>query len=363
VFLGDNHYLYQLRAACLAQPALNAHQLVAIDHSLDLAAAASNVDEFIQQSKQLFELARATCLDRAANLHRAALALDDPWLGAAAAAQNEAILAAGTHAELIAPVAHPGFAQSAEFHSLVRQLYALPNEANLLRPRILALDPDFDSAPARHRWRVPWLGAGPAPPPGPLFEQTKPILVGPTFATPYLERQSLWHEPLLAELAQRADSLIRSSSTPISNEASSTFLCFDFQISACWNQLLLDTLLAPFTAALENTFEPNPGNLHQTILRTHQLTGFPPHAILTLPRIQFFFAHNLDAPPLEGSGAFDGEGGFPFLRALRAYGRPPDWDRLLPALDLNLQPVTLYYRDRPFPIREFVIPSLQGASL
>lgn len=175
--------LAAMAEACGTGVLAHANQLAALERERALAAG-RDLGEYLAASGDLFELARAASLDRAANQARVAAAVRDPWGARAAAAEHAAALAATGHGDWAACLG----AGSAEADGLrrrgaggraafVRVLLGLLSVRATADPEVradqrmhaasaLALlreaDPAFDGSrlAARYRLRVPWTGAG-----------------------------------------------------------------------------------------------------------------------------------------------------------------------------------------------------------
>ena len=80
------------QTACEGQPALHAHQLLALQRERALCAAAGDIDDYLQRSDGAFELCRAMWLDRVAGRLQAARCVDDVWAARAALVEYRAAL-------------------------------------------------------------------------------------------------------------------------------------------------------------------------------------------------------------------------------------------------------------------------------
>lgn len=80
--------------ACEGQPALHAHQLLALQREQALCAASVDIDDYLQRSDGGFELCRAAWLDRVTGRLQAARTGDDIWAARAALAGYRGALAA-----------------------------------------------------------------------------------------------------------------------------------------------------------------------------------------------------------------------------------------------------------------------------
>jgi hypothetical protein len=354
VWLGSNHFLYAQREAFRREPRFHAHQLAAVEQLIAQAPDFADERQFIARTDRYFLLAKAACQDRAANQLLAAQSVDDPWLASAAAAEGVRLSRAKDHADLHQPSTHAGPGQSARFASLVRQLFTQPAEAPLHAAALLELDPSLIHFPPRFRWRFPWpvpavrewLGwpAAEMAPAPPAFPWPKPLTTNPpppSIFDLYCARP--WPEPLLRREAETAQTILAAAETPTALEALSVALQQHFQITACWNQLFLDTLLAP-VAAMEN--------LEEIMQFAWRLSGCAPQAVWDLPRTKFFREHNLSLHVPEDFGALDGEAGFPLYRCPL-----PGWRERSIASSLPHKPHLLFFRDQPFDSTQFVIPS------
>jgi hypothetical protein len=395
VVLEDNHYLFRLRAACVLQPEWNTHQLAALDHLYELAHRAATIEEFLLESKDLLELARAASLDRAANLLASALRTDQPWLAAAAASEYRQFFAAGTHAEMYAATqagqrSAAGLRECAVLwsSSVERLLHGLLilHTASNVPPELefdiqncfeVLLDLDANFRPGiwlsqpRYRWRIPWSTAvveewlepyWPKKLPssrevpvadisGPKAEwlsqlhhcnakwpSVEPLPLEPMPGGADFPRH--WPDANLARHADATQAAIAQAATAIAREGISVERSLDFQMEAVWNQLLLASLLAPLRAAVFHELAPDgesEAGLTRAIQTTHALTGFGPRSLLGLPRVKDFLEHNFKSRlqmGLEGFGAMHGEAGFDLIQhalALNPQGGKVDFEKLLPA--------------------------------
>ena len=354
MILEADHYLYRLRTSCLLQPALNWHQLVALDHTM---AQADWGGDFL-------ELMRAGSLDRAANLVAAAVEHDDPWLAAAARVEYLAALQGGDATALmesvISGVAESALlrAQSTLVMSSIERLFLcllrshispLWWEVNWVDAReaygeLSRLDPAF----CREGWagveryvkRLPWGVAVPlrwlevlwrermeplypldqsldvekgrkrwlsglrryegAWPEVALLEMGEVL----TFADTVLERQAVWPDEALANFAVDAKARIQAAATPIAREAIAGERSLAYGVLASRNTLWLTALLAPLS-------EAGAAGLSQELCR------YEPGELLALPRVKDFLERNI-APqvrvPREDLGTMQGEGGYDLLR-------------------------------------------------
>ena len=308
--LEDNHYIFRLREACLAQPEWNRHQLLALDHEIALANDAATIEQYLKASGDLLELARAGALDRAANLSRIATTYDDPWLAAAAGIEYLHAFEGKDHLEMHTAILRGKNAGSSLrekssvvgtsidrlFQCLLRfHTSHLERDSNWLAVQscfasLRSIDPafcvrDWIDQP-RYRLRLPWTSNTPhdwldglwsgdesyAPclpsdrssefglahsrwvsrlrSGAAVWHLAKPLelIQAPCVADIYLERQAIWVDPLLARHAKVTKLAMQSATTTISREAIAEDRSLSFQIEATWNSLLLSTLLAPFRA-------------------------------------------------------------------------------------------------------------------
>ncbi len=308
--LEDNHYIFRLRAACLAQPEWNRHQLRALDHEIALANDAATIEQYLKASGDLLQLARAGSLDRGANLVRIATTYDDPWLAAAASIEYLYAFEGKDHLEMHAAILRGKNAasslreKSAVVGTSIDRLFQcllrfhtshLERDSNWLAVQscfasLRSIDPSFCVRDwidqPRYRLRLPWtsntphdwldgLWSGyesclPCLPSDRSSEfglahsrwvsrlksgtgvsyTAKPLelIQSPGFADIYLERQAIWVDPVLARHAELTKLAMQSATTAIAREAIAEDRSLNFQIEATWNSLLLSTLFAPFRA-------------------------------------------------------------------------------------------------------------------
>ncbi len=362
--LEDNHYLFRLRAACIAQPEWNSHQLAALDHLVAIAARSQSTEEFLVETADLLELARATSLDRAWNLREAALRMDDPWLAAAAGLEYRHLFEARTYPELYAGQAasQPLREQSVRVASSADRLlicllrwHTLPCHGEEIRQEIQTSFDTLVSTDAafradswlqqpRYRWRVPWSTQcvhqwlqplwpdRPADPPEipeptilPLreewliglehFEGVWPMVEPLERPDTGIFNTSQWHDPVLLRHRLQTERALASATTSISLEAISVERSLGFGIEATWNHLLTTSLLAPFTAAAFFAVSGEQPST-QAIETSYALTGCGPRALLGLPLVREFVSKNLQ-PLLTIQGAMHGEAGFELLKLCR----------------------------------------------
>ena len=372
MLLEPDHYLFQLRQACLEQPALNRHQLAALSHIRAIETQSTSLDGFLSASTNLLCLARAESLDRAFNLHQVALSLDDPWLATATAIEFRYALHGHSHQAfhaslLSAKQASAPFHQlSAEirtsmerlFLGLLRQATWAPlDEANhsqikqsfetLLRADS-AFRPQTWSTQPRYSLRLPWASNLPStwlqplwpvslPPQSPFpvpsidthsrewlakllpykgdWPTPPPLPLAPvqTMADQILAHQLLWPDPVLAQHARQTCDLLAAASSPIAREAIAEDRALQFEITALANRLQLSAWLAPLTAP--------PPHREASIATVRALSGLEPAEILALPRIQNFLSNNLNRwlhSSEEFQGSMQGDAGLELLQQARA---------------------------------------------
>lgn len=354
MWLGSNHFLYAQREAFRREPLLQAHQSAAVEQLITHALACRDEEQFLAQTNRYFLLAKAACQDRAANQLLAAQSVDDPWLADAAAAELQRLSQVASYDDLYTVAAQDAFAKSARFASLTRQLFSLPAETKPIAAELLSLDPALPTFPPRFRWRFPWpiaivrqwLGwpVAPLAPPPPAFPWPVPSRTEPPPASIFdLYCARPWPDPLLLQQAQAARQLFAAAHAATAREALSHALHLHFSITACWNQLFLDTLLAP-VAAMES--------VEEIMHFSWRLSGCAPQAVWELPRTKFYREHNLPLQLPEDFGALDGEAGFPLYRCPL-----PGWRERSIVSSLPHKPHLLFFRDQPFDSTQFVIPS------
>ena len=178
--LGQDHYIYRLRAACIQQPQYNRHQLAALDRELAIIRVSATPEEHLEACGQMIGLARAAALDRAANALDIARRYGDPWSAAASAIEYQFALRGADHAGLYTAISE-GAAQAAPlrerasavhtcFHRLFTNLLHIHTSNFELGPAFAEIDHCFqllrNSDPAfvprtwihqrRYRLRLPW---------------------------------------------------------------------------------------------------------------------------------------------------------------------------------------------------------------
>lgn len=370
--LGEDHYIYRLRAACIQQPEWNRHQLAALDHELTLVRAAPTPEAHLEASGHMIGLARATALDRAANAFLIARQSDDPWTAAAAAIEFEHAQRGSTHVELYTNIqyghqlAAPLRARAAQVKNSFYRLFinllhvhtsnfeledaysAIGTAFGLLRasdPAFLRTDwyeePRYNSrlpwtSGAMHEWLEPYWDEYPSTAPAiPSIHLPEPGAWGTvhwpdaeplesprttTVSDLYIERQSEWPDEFLAAHWHETRDALLAARSPIAQEAVATERDELFSIESTRHQLYLSALLAPLRAIANNGWERTDESregLEKAVDTTRALTGMTPVQILASPRIRHFLAHNLE-PRLEqgteGFGALAGEAGFDLLR-------------------------------------------------
>lgn len=400
--LEDNHYIFRLRESCLAQPEWNRHQLLALDNEISLAGEATTVERYLKSSGDLLELTRAGSLDRASNLVRIAGTYDDPWLAAAARLEYVHACEGNDHAAMHAAILRGQDAASSLrlesceigtsidrlFQSLLR-FHTSPlerdlswNMASTAFRFLRSHDPAFCVRTwieqPRYRLRLPWTSKTPhewleglwfdeSPSyPHPLadFELAQSrwisrlrgggglrrpvarleLVETPCMAEAYIERQSIWPDPVLARHARQTRLAMQSAATTIAREAIAEDRNLNFQIEATWNSLLLSTLLAPFRAI---AMRERNGN--ETV---HSLTGCRPRAIAKIPIVKRHLERNFWprlAKDEELIGAMLGEAGADLLQHALTWQReagPVDFEPFLPEEEDSSQPLPVQYWGR-----------------
>lgn len=368
--LGQDHYLYRLRAACVLQPELNRHQLAALDREMALIASCQTPEEHLEKSGHLLGIFRAAELDRAANLLDVALRHDDPWAAAAARLQYHHAGQGASHAEFYAHLQR-GHERAARLSAISAgvQTSFLRLFLNLLYVHssnyetgpayaaaaaafqyLRANDPHWTPASwrdqprcaSRFPWSSPridgWLEpywSQPAPPAPALPEGHRVELalgewgavswpvaaplespIDTAMADCYLVRQAEWPDAFLERHWRATRDALLAAGTPIAQHAILAERQALFSAESARHVLDLTVLLTPLRAAAnhgwENTTASREG-LAKAIDTARAITGMEPAAILALPRVQDFLERNLH-PFLkrgpEGFGALDGEAGF-----------------------------------------------------
>ena len=206
-----------------------------------------------------------------------------------------------------------------------------------------------------HQWlqpywpeRQPDLPKIPEPPILPLreewlkglehFEGVWPMVEPLERPDPGVATTSEWHDPVLARFRLETERILSSTTTSNSLEALSVERSLRFGIEATWNQLLVSSLLAPFTAAAFFAVSGEPATT-LAIESAHALTGCGPHALLSLPLVREFLSNNLQ-PRLRSPGAMHGEAGFELLKFCRQIQWPEDKMDLVSILQAEEPPYT-----------------------
>lgn len=372
--LGQDHYLHRLRAACLAQPHRNRHQLAALDRELALSRATSTVEAYLEASGHLIGVARADALDRAANALDIALRYDDPWSAAAARLEYAHAQEGTDHAGLYAAI-HRGHKEAAALRARFNALNAAferlflnllhantshyelglvyPEIANSMRT-LQSIDPAFQpntwieqpryrrrlpwSSPIVHQWLDPYwdrYAHTPALPAetevaiepgdwGTLEWPAASLLDAPTntaLADIYLARQSAWPDEFLAAHWAETRRVCLEARTPIAQYAVANEREAAFAVESTWNLLHLTALLAPLRAIANHGWErtaESQASIPRAFAAIEALTGLTPAEILAHPRVRHFLEHNLH-PLGDGFGALAGEGGFELVRHAAAW--------------------------------------------
>lgn len=370
--LGQDHYIYRLRAACIRQPQWNRHQLAALDRELSLSLAANTIDEYMAASGDLIGLARATALDRAANAHAIALRNDNPWSAAAAALEYQSALRGNSHAELYAGIGE-GHLRAVELRAISLEVFAtfsrllhnliylhtsnyeiepIPSVIRSSVFTLCRLDPAFSPGTwhtqSRYRRRLPWPADPihewlrpywPEHPPAPAlpsnigvapvavqwgtvsWPDVEPLEAPPpvSLAQSYEERQSLWPDPFLAAHWRETHCRLAAACSPIARYAVAGEREALWSVDSTRHTLEWAVLLAPLRATANHGWQADATSLSAVskadqVLRT--LTGRTRAELLQSNEIQAFLANNL-LPQLANPselGAFDGEAGFDLLR-------------------------------------------------
>jgi hypothetical protein len=375
--LGQDHYIYRLRAACILQPELNRYQLAALDRELALVRAAATPEEHLSASGYMIGLARGAALDRAANALDIARRYDDPWAAAAAGIEFVHAQQGSDHVELLTSIqagherAGALRTQSIEIHAAFLRLFLnllhVHTSNYQLDAAYLEIEASFqilrNSDPAfvphtwldlpRYRRRLPWQadllhewlapywddaasppylpadpGAFPPPlRPGGEWPDAEPLDARPdtSLADAFLERQQVWPDEALAAHWQETRDAMLAARSPIAQYAVASDREALFSIESTRHMLWLNGMLAPLRAIANQGWEESEDSragVEKAEATIHALTGYTPAEIFNLPRIWHFVVNNLE-PRLnegtEGFGAMAGEGGFDLVRHARIW--------------------------------------------
>lgn len=349
----DQHYLFRLRAACLAQPDLNFHQLAAIGHLLAVSQRVETTEAWVAATDQFAVLFEAMQRDRWANLKAAAEGCDNPWLAAAAAARYRGEMAepwealgreipAAMHRLFVGLLGlHTGMREGDGVLEELRQAFVLLVEhdpmfrpgrwpqAERYRQRMpwatarveqwlepwwprempeVSL-PEADIEPARRQWLV-GLEAWDGP-----FPTVEPLTLMPVdFAV--FDRQSIWPDDALEAHRQGTRHLLEGAASELARESIATARSLEFDAVATRNVLWVESLAAPLWVAL---LAPA---WHARAMETMMaLTGVSPAELTEHPRVVALLERNVLpwlAGDLAGLSAGQGEAGFQLLMAMRA---------------------------------------------
>ena len=309
--LGEHHYIHRLRAGCLLQPELNRHQLVALDREMVLAGRAASAEEYLAESRDLLELARASILDRAANDYVVARRYDDPWGAAAAGAEYLGAFEGEDHAGLMAkhwavksetePMRAHGENMMTAFGRLFENLLLAKTacvetaaawaEATVYWHELRAGDPLFAEATwlaqPRYRSRLPWTSAAPGEwianfwqlesgvpgvipeDPGPAMAAAEatwrkgmgsydvtwpeavpwPVTIAMPMVAEYARRQQEWPDGLVARHWEETGRILRGAGTVIALCALAQEREARWKVDSTWNGLCMAAVLAPLRAA------------------------------------------------------------------------------------------------------------------
>lgn len=370
--LGQDHYIYRLRAACIQQPEYNRYQLGALDRELAFVRAAATPEEHLAASGYMIGLARGAALDRAANALDIARRYDDPWAAAAAGIEFVHAQQGADHVALLTSI-QIGHERAAALRTQTLEIYAAFTRLFLcllhvhtsnyqLDPAYAEIEASFEilrnSDPAfvpytwldqpRYRRRLPWHqdllhewlapywddaasppgipadpGDFPAPvSPGGEWPDAEPLDAPPdtSLADVFLERQQVWPDEALAAHWQETREAMLVACSPIAQYAVASDREALFSIESTRNMLSLNGLLAPLRAIANHGWEQSEESLagvEKAAATTLALTGYTPEQIFSLPRVWHFIVNNLEprlSEGTEGFGAMAGEGGFDFVR-------------------------------------------------
>lgn len=375
--LGQDHYIYRLRAACIRQPQWNRHQLAALDRELSLSLSAASLEDYLRASGNLIGLARATALDRAANAHAIALRTGDPWAAAAAVIEYQCAQRGDTHAGLYANITE-GHAPAVElraisaevfttfsrllhnlilFHTSNYEIEPIPSAIRNAVAVLSHLDPAFTQetwlSQPRYSRRLPWqagklqewlqpfwpsqsvatalpaiAGLSPAVVQwgAVSWPEVEPLDVPPpvSLAGAYIDRQALWPHPLLADHWRETQRQLAEACSPIARYAVAGQREALWNIESARHTLEWAILLAPLRAIANHGWqreESSRAAIDKALATLHAFTGHTLATLLSSPQIQSFLDNNLFphlANPTE-LGAMDGEAGFDLLRHARLW--------------------------------------------
>jgi hypothetical protein len=168
--------LSAMRTACEHDPVAHAHQRIALDREIGLAAEAADLESYLGASGSLFEVVRAERLDRACNHLRVGIAVGDRWHVEAAAADYRAALAATGFEDWALTLAGASDAESRgaeartaftrlmlvgleqEWTPFPGRLAELAEMAESARATLAAADPALDGGAPEYRQRTPRPG-------------------------------------------------------------------------------------------------------------------------------------------------------------------------------------------------------------
>ncbi|MBI2689433.1 MAG: hypothetical protein HYX27_24260 [Acidobacteria bacterium] len=372
--LGQDHYIYRLRAACIQHPQLNRHQLAALDRELTIVKASSTPEEHLAASGDMIGIARAAALDRAANALDIARRYDDPWSAAAAGIEYVHAQQGEDHAALYTSIVigheragefrSTSLAIRGSFRSLLTNLlhihtsnfeletaYAgaahafqvLRNSDPAFAPSVWLDQPRYRArvpwnADLVHQWLEPYWDAFPANAPAiptdpgflidhgesephdwPLVEPLpNPPATG--LADAYIERQQHWPDSVLAAFWTKERNRLQEAGSSVAQYAIAQECEMSFSVEATRHFLEYSAHLAPLRAKANHAWEGTEASrdgLEKALAVSFALTGLTYEEILATPRIRDFIENNLN-PRLqqgsEGFGAMDGEAGFDLLR-------------------------------------------------
>ena len=370
--LGQDHYLYRLRAACKLQPQYNRYQLAALDRELAIVQTSKTPEEHLERGGYMIGPARGAALDRAANALDIARRHDDPWSAAAAGIEFVHAQQGNDHVELLtsSQLGHERAValrtQAHEVHGAFLQLFlnllhvhtsnyeldaryaAIQASFEILRNNDPAFVPYTWLEQPRYRSRLPWESdllhewlapywddaANPSDipaDPGELPEaeygsgewpEAEPLesAADTAIADAYLERQMVWPDEALAAFWRAAKEAMPASGSPVARYAVASEWEARFSISAVRNMLYLNGMLAPLRAIANHGWqgtEESRAGIDKAAVTTRALTGYEPEEIFALPRIWHFVVNNLERrlnEGTEGFGAMAGEGGFDLVR-------------------------------------------------
>lgn len=142
-------------------------------------------------------------------------------------------------------------------------------------------------------------------------------------ARPWLARQRVWAEPILAQHAHRLVAAVDAVETPTAIDLVSMHAAGCLAIEGVWWQALASGVGGPLRAALVASYDPSPATEASFVAARDAalaLVGEPDP--WRLPWFEDFVASNLlqhATDELEGLGAFQGEGGLDLLNPWRAW--------------------------------------------